>query len=85
MLFAFGEKLMFETFLILSIASFGEVVHIKLAHERREVIMHERREVIMLEVPGKDLLSKLVRSVDDEAVARRVPEDSGFVDGILKN
>ena len=77
MLFAFGEKLMFETFLILSIASFGEVVHIKLAHERREVIM--------LEVPGKDLLSKLVRSVDDEAVARRVPEDSGFVDGILKN
>ena len=75
MLFAFGEKLMFETFLILSIASFGEVVHIKLAHERREVIM--------LEVPGKDLLSKLVRSVHDEAVARRVPKDSGFVDGIL--
>ena len=73
---ASDEEFVFKALLILGVASFGEVVHVKLPHKGREIVV--------LEVPGQDFLGELVGSVDDESVALRVPEDGRFVDGVLQ-
>lgn len=68
---SFDETRMVEALLILSVARFVEVVHVQLAHERREVIV--------LEVFGKHVFSEGVRVFDDKAIALMVPKHSVVV------
>ena len=76
MFLAFNEIVMLEALLIFGISSLSEIVHVELAHEGREVVV--------LEVSWKDLLSELVGSVDDEASAIWVPENSSLINRVLQ-
>ena len=76
MLLSLDEIVMFEALLIFGVSSLSEIVHVELAHEGREVVV--------LEVSWKDLLSELVGSVDDEASAIWVPENSSLINRVLQ-
>lgn len=62
---------MSEALLIFSVARFMEVIHVKLAHERREVIVFE--------ILWQYVLSEGVRVFNDKTVALMVPKHSVLV------
>jgi hypothetical protein len=75
-LFISLEVFVHEAFLVARVTRFVEIVHVQLAHERREVVV--------LEVLREDLLGELVRFEDHEAIAFGVPVDALVVSWILK-
>ena len=74
-LLALDERWVAETLLVARVARLDEVVHVQLAHERREVVV--------LEVLGQHFLRELVGLVDHEAVAVVVPVHSVVVRRVL--
>lgn len=66
---------MAETVLIGMIPSLMKVIHVQLAHKRREVVV--------LEVLRKDFLSEFIHLLHNEAITRFVPADYISVLGIL--
>jgi len=75
-LFSSLEVFVHETFLVARVTRFVEIVHVELAHERREVVVFK--------ILRKDLLRELVRLVDHEAIAFSIPVDAYVVGYILK-
>ena len=66
-----------KNFLIFRVTRFLKVVHVELAHERREVVVFE--------ILWEHLIRKLVWLVDDKAIAVYVPVDSFVVGRVLLN
>jgi hypothetical protein len=71
MLLVLLKELVNETFLVLSISRLVEIVHVQLAHERREIIVFE--------ILWQDVLCEGVRVLDAEAVRVLVPKHDVLV------
>jgi hypothetical protein len=74
-LFAFNKLRMGETLLVARVTCFYKAVHVKLAHERRKVIVFE--------VLRQNLLCELVCLIYHETVPVVVPIYRGVIRGIL--
>lgn len=68
---------MAKAFLVVRVPALVEIIHVKLAHKRTEVVV--------LEVFGEHMFGKFVRVCDDETCALIIPKHRVRVLGILKS